>query len=76
MFSCLQFTVGVKDDGLVSRSDEAIVTIRVTREGLPFFSNAEYTVTIREDLPTDSLVFDVDATDPRASVSRSTVHFI
>lgn len=51
------------------RTNDAQVTIRVQREGLPFFSDSEYTVTVPEDLTVGSSVFDLDATEPRVGVS-------
>ena len=67
--SILQFTVRASDKGLVPRTNDAQVTIRIRREGLPFFSDSEYVVTVPEDLALGANVFDLDATDPRVGVS-------
>ena len=71
-----QFTVRASDKGVVPRTNDAQVTIRISREGLPFFSDSEYTVTVREDLPVGNSVFDLDATDPRSGVSVNRFFFL
>ena len=60
------------DKGLVPRTNDAQVTIRIRREGLPFFSDSEYVVTVPEDLSVGSSVFNLDATEPRVGVSYTT----
>ena len=59
------------DKGLVPRTNDAQVTIRIRREGLPFFSDSEYVVTVPEDLSIAATVFDLDATEPRVGVSNT-----
>ena len=59
------------DKGLVPRTNDAQVTIRIRREGLPFFSDSEYVVTVPEDLSVAATVFDLDATEPRVGVSNT-----
>ena len=56
------------DNGIVPRFGDAQVTIRINREGLPTFSQAEYEVSVPEDRIVGSLVFNLDASDPRSSV--------
>ncbi|WAQ95445.1 FAT4-like protein [Mya arenaria] len=61
-----QFQVQATDTGIVPRSSTAQVTIRITREGNPFFSQQEFEVTIPEDKIVGTQVFDLDAVDPRS----------
>lgn len=65
----LQLTVAATDNGVVPRSTQATVTIRILREADPSFSAGEYQVTIPEDRLVGTLVFDLNATEPRRDVS-------
>jgi len=46
------------------------VTIRIQREGDPYFTQSEYEVTIPEDRRVGTEIIDLNAVNPRAGVSN------
>ncbi|KAK3089813.1 hypothetical protein FSP39_006721 [Pinctada imbricata] len=59
-----RLNVFATDRGIPSRSSQTTVTIRIIREGLPRFDQAEYVVTYGEDLAVGSNIIQLQATDP------------
>ncbi|XP_041364043.1 protocadherin Fat 4-like [Gigantopelta aegis] len=59
-----QLMVRASDRGVPTHMSETIVTVRIRREGLPFFEEAEYTVTRSEDAALHTTIIQLHASDP------------
>ncbi|XP_046579035.1 protocadherin Fat 4-like [Haliotis rubra] len=59
-----ELTIRASDRGTPTQSSEVTVVIRIRREGTPFFQEPEYIVSLTENTAIDTVVIDLNATDP------------
>ena len=62
------FQIGVRDLGNPAFTDTTTVSITIQRIGLPFFSDAQYDVTIQEAKPVNENVITLQVQNPGAGV--------